>query len=58
MVILEQQNASSFTDASITVKFNSKNNNMLDIEYSLLNSPIIIPCYGFHFRLTDLADKI
>ena len=30
---------------------------LLDIEPSLLNCPIIIPGYGFHFRSTDLADK-
>ena len=27
------------------------------MEHSLLNSPIIIPHYGFHFRSTDLAEK-
>ena len=26
-------------------------------DHSLLNSPIIIPRYGFHFRSTDLTDK-
>ena len=39
------------------VKFIAKSSNRIDIEHSLLNSPIIIPHYGFHFRLTDLADK-
>ena len=32
------------------VKFISKNSNTL-------NPPIIIPCYGFHSRSTDLSDK-
>ena len=44
-------------DASIWVKFISKNSNMLEIEHSIFNSPIIIPRYGFNFRSTDLADK-
>ena len=45
------------TDTSIWVKFISKNSNTLAIEHSLLNSPIVICRYGFHFRSTDLADK-
>ena len=53
-VILKQQNAKSIMDSSIWVKFISKNGNTLEIEHSLPNSPIIIPCYGFHFRSTDL----
>ena len=56
-VILKQQNAKSIMDSSIWVKFISKNGNTLEIEHSLPNSPIIIPCYGFHFRSTDLPDK-
>ena len=38
-------------------KVYSKNSNTLEIEHSLLNSPIIIPRYGFHFRSTDLPNK-
>ena len=44
-------------DAKIWVKFVSNNSNTLEIEHSLLNSAIIIPRYGFHFRSTDLAVK-
>ena len=47
----------SVTDASIWVMFISKNSDTLEIEISLLNSPIIIPRYGFHFRSTDISDK-
>ena len=57
IVILKQWNAKSVTDASILVKFISKNSNTLEIEHSLLNSPITIPRYGLHFRWTDLADN-
>ena len=39
------------------VKLISNDSNTLRIEHSLLNSPIIIPGYRFHFRPTDLADK-
>ena len=56
-MILKQQNVKSVTDASIWVKFISKNSQILEIEHSLLNSPIFIPRYGFNFRSTDLADK-
>ena len=46
-------------DASIWVKFISKNSDMLEIaEHSLLNSPIIIFCDEFHFRSSDLANKV
>ena len=51
------KNPKSITDASIWVKPISKISNKLEIEHSLLKSPIIIPRYGFHFRSTDLADK-
>ena len=51
------KNTKSVTDASIWVMFISKNSDTLEIENSLLNSPIIIPCYGFHFRSTDQGDK-
>ena len=38
--------------------FINKNSDTLEIaDHSLLNSPIVIPRYGFHFRSTDLADK-
>ena len=37
--------------------FISKNSNTLEREDSLLNSPIVIPRYGFHIRSTDLGDK-
>ena len=58
IVILKQQNAKSVTDASICGKFISKNSNSLEIlEHCLLNSPVIIPRNGFHFRSTNLADK-
>ena len=50
MVILKQQNAKSIMDASLWVIFISKNSNTLEIEHSLLNSPIMIPSYGFHSR--------
>ena len=33
------------------------NNNTHEIEHSLLNSPIIISHYAFHFISTDLADN-
>ena len=56
-LILEQQNAKRVMDASIWVKFFSKNTNMLEIEHSLLNSPIITHRYGFHLRSTGFADK-
>ena len=42
---------------SVWVKFISKDSNTLEIEHSLLNSPIIIFRYMFLFRSTDLADK-
>ena len=45
-------NAKSITDASIWVKFICKNSDTLEIEHCLLNAPIIIPHYGFHFRST------
>ena len=55
---IEITNAKSVTDAPIWVMFISKNSSRLEIAgHSLLNSPIIIPCCGFHFRSTDLADK-
>ena len=55
IMILKQQNVKRVTDALVSVKFIFKNSNMLLIEHSLLNSPIIIPHYGFHFRSTDLS---
>ena len=54
---IKTTNAKSVTDTSIWVMFISKNSDTLKIVYSLLNSPIIIPQYGFHFRSTDLPDK-
>ena len=54
---IKTTNANSITDASIWVKFISKNSDTLEKAHSLLNSPIMIPPYGFHFRLIDLADK-
>ena len=45
----------SVTHASIWLKLISKISNTLDIEYSLLNSPVVILLYRFHFRSTDLA---
>ena len=51
---IKTTNAKSVKDTSIRVTFID----MLEIaEHSLLNSPIIIPRYGFHFRSTDLAFK-
>ena len=35
----------------------SRNSYTVEIEHSLLNSPIIISCYGLYFRSTDFADK-
>ena len=50
--------AKSVTDASMWVMFIFKNRDTIEIaEHSLLNPPIIIRCYGFHFRSTDLTDK-
>ena len=57
ILILKQQNAKNVTDDSLWVKLISKNSNTLEIEHSLLNSPIISPRYGFHFKSTDLAEK-
>ena len=57
IVILQQLNAKSVMDTSIWVNFISKNSNTLEIEHSLLYSPIIILRYGFHFRSTDRAYK-
>ena len=57
IVILKQHNAKSVMDAYIWVKFISRNSNTLEKEHSLLNSAIMIPRQGFHFRSTDLADK-
>ena len=57
IVITKQQNAKSVTDASIWVKFISKSSITLDIEDSLLYSPIIIRRFGFYFTLTDLVNK-
>ena len=55
---LKQQNAKGIMDASIWVMFVSKNSYTRALDQSsLLNSPIIIPRYGFHFRSTDLTDK-
>ena len=46
-------------DASIWVVFISKNSDKLEIaEHSLFNSPIIIRRCVFHFRSTDIADKL
>ena len=50
---IKQQNAKSVTDASIYIKFILKK-----IKCSLFNSPFIIPRYEFHFRSTDLEDKL
>ena len=49
----------SVTDASPLEVFISKKCDTLEIKLSqlIINSPIIIPRYGFRFRLTDLADK-
>ena len=42
----------------IWVMFISQNSDTLEIAgHSLLNSPIVIRRFGFHFRSTDLADK-
>ena len=57
-LISKQQNAKSFANASIYVKLISKNSNTLEIDHSQLNSIIIIPCDGFHYRSTDPADKL
>ena len=57
-MILKQQNAKSVTDASYWVKFICWNSNTLEIEQSLLNSPIIILRYRFIFKATNLADKL
>ena len=57
-MISKQQNAKRATDASILVMFFFKNSDTLEKEHRLLNSPIIIPHYGFHFRSTDLTDKL
>ena len=57
IVILIQQNAKSVMGASIWVMFIYKNSYTLEIEHSLLNSPVIIPHYGFRFRSTEVADK-
>ena len=55
---IKTTNAKSIMDPSTWEMFISKNSNMLEIQrHSLLNSPIIIPRYGFHLRSTDLADK-
>ena len=55
---IKTTNAKSITDDSFGVKFISKNSDTLEIvEHILFNSPIIIHCYGFHFRSTDLVDK-
>ena len=52
-------NEKSVMDASFWVMFSSKNSDTVDIvEDSLFNSPIIIRRSGFHFRSTDLADKL
>ena len=47
----------SVTDPTIWVKFISKDSNMLQLQYSLFNTPIIVSRYGFYFRSTDLANK-
>ena len=61
MYLLPNPNKYCLKKASRThlflVKFIAKSSNRLDIEHRVLNSPIIIPHYGFHFRLTDLTDK-
>ena len=45
-------------DASFGVMFISKTSDAVEIaEHSLFDSPIIIRCFGFHFRSTDLVDK-
>ena len=55
---LKQQNAKSVMDASIWVMFFSKNSHTRTLDQSsLLNSPFIIPSFGFQFRSTDLADE-
>ena len=41
----------------IWVMFVHENSATLERENSLLKSAIGIPCYGFHFRSTDLSDK-
>ena len=56
-IVVLKHNAKSVTDASIWVKSISKNSNTLEIEHSLLKTPIIIPRYRFHFRSTDHTDK-
>ena len=51
---IKQQNRESITDISISVKFISKNANTLEIAHSRLDSPIIIPRYGFHLKFGSL----
>ena len=59
IVILKQQNVKSVTDASIWKKFISKNSNTLEIEHSLLNSPIIINAmYFISGQLISLTNPI
>ena len=57
-MILRKQNEKRVTVASIWVKIMSENSNTLAIEHSLLNSPIILPRYGFQFSSKDLPDKL
>ena len=47
----------SVMDPFISVIFNIKNCDTLEIAEHSLISPIVIPRYGFHFRSTDLVDK-
>ena len=56
IVISEQQNAKSVADASIWINVTSKIAARLK-KHSLLNSPIIIPFYGFKFMSSDLTNK-
>ena len=52
---MKATNAKSVTYASIQVMFIFKYSDTVKRENSLLDSPIVIPCYGFNFRSTDLA---
>ena len=48
-MILKQQNAKSVTDASFWVMFIFKNSDKRTLDQSsLIDSPIVIPLYGFH----------
>ena len=59
---IKTTNPKSVTDASVWVTSISKNSDTLEIaEPRLLNSPIIIPRYGFHFssgQLISLTNPI